>query len=369
MSDTQNWPPGVRPAPVGSEFTTDPAVRITSEAAAAAAYYQQQIHQSYGQTGAARPTYSNQVQPIGQTGTNNAAMTDLTNRMSALLEKPDGSQLPVSSQYNTHYAYSSYTPQNYTPTSYTYSSQHYTDIQGVQSPTGNQDTAKASTMTTNSYQTISSFMPNTPHSNNSLTHMQYPESNLKQAAQTSGYQYSGQSTGYNQSYHPAATVDQTNQQQSQYSKQHYPQGYYDSSGHSQTLQSQTQEQYHQSQTSQQYPQGQTPQMKYQSQQPYSQQQQYQNQMMQQYPQQQNTAQYSQQTAGYPLAYNQQYANQTVPTTQATTPSSYGSNVLQSSDISGTYGSKTQVPVSVAQSAKQPAASPGNVTELGSTGKY
>lgn len=123
------------------------------------------------------------------------------------------------------YSFSSYTPQNYNPTPYTLQSQHYTDVQRVQSPTVH-DASKASTLTTMSYQTISSYMPNTAQGNDTLTHMQYPDSTLKNTAQNSGYQ----SVVFNQanSYKPAVQPDAAprSNQQLQYVQEQYPQGQY-----------------------------------------------------------------------------------------------------------------------------------------------
>ncbi|XP_066141791.1 tyrosine-protein phosphatase non-receptor type 23 [Euwallacea fornicatus] len=123
-SENPNWPPGVRPAPVGSEITTDNASRLTNNND----YY----HQNYG----------------------NEDMAKITDKMNSLMATK---QLPATPQYN--YPHSSYTPQSYSPASYTYSSQYYESIQGVQTPVSGQDNNKAFTSSTNSYHTITSYMP------------------------------------------------------------------------------------------------------------------------------------------------------------------------------------------------------------------
>ncbi|ENN77425.1 tyrosine-protein phosphatase non-receptor type 23 [Dendroctonus ponderosae] len=216
VSDTQNWPLGVRPTPVGSEISTDPVPRMQNEAAVNAAYYQQQqLYQNYGQSG-----MSNKVAPnnySSQQAATSEALEHLTNRMNALYAK----QQDISSQY----LYSSYTPQNYNPTPYTLQSQHYTDVQRAQTPTVH-DASKASTLTTMSYQTISSYMPNAAQGNDTLTHMQYPDSTLQNPAPNTGYQ----NGAYNQatSYKPAAQPDSAprSNQQRQYVQEQYPQEQY-----------------------------------------------------------------------------------------------------------------------------------------------
>ncbi|XP_050309351.1 tyrosine-protein phosphatase non-receptor type 23 [Anthonomus grandis grandis] len=163
--DSQNWPPGVRPAPLGSEINTDPALRLTNEAASTNSFYQQKYP-------SADPSvvynYNNE-------------MSQLNNRMSNLLSKPE----PVSSQ--CQYSYSSYIPQNYTPSSYSNTSQHYSDVQTIHSPIS-QDVSKAATNTTNSYQTISSYMPNSGQGSDTMTHMQYPDDTLKSGQYPGVYQ-------------------------------------------------------------------------------------------------------------------------------------------------------------------------------------
>ncbi|XP_066251269.1 tyrosine-protein phosphatase non-receptor type 23 [Euwallacea similis] len=126
-SENPNWPPGVRPAPVGSEITTDTASRLSNNND----YY----YQNYG----------------------NEDVTQITDKMNSLMATK---QLPGTPHYN--YPYSSYTPQSYSPASYTYSSQHYVNTQGVQTPVSGQDSNKAFTTSTNSYHTITSYMQNIP---------------------------------------------------------------------------------------------------------------------------------------------------------------------------------------------------------------
>ncbi|XP_030747813.1 tyrosine-protein phosphatase non-receptor type 23 [Sitophilus oryzae] len=230
LPDSQNWPPSVRPAPVGSEINSDPTNRFANENTA---LYYQQTNQGYGQ-----PSQNSYNSP--------APMTDLTSRMGTLMSKPDQASVPVVSNYNTQYSYSNYIPQNYTPTSYTYASQVYTDNHDVQSPTSH-DSSKANTSTTNSYNTISSYMPNVAQNSENTNVGAY-----------SGY---GQPAANQKSVQLDETASKSaGNQQTQYSSQQYSQSpysqYQNSSQYAQNYQNQNSQlsQYYQSQNASQYPQ-------------------------------------------------------------------------------------------------------------------
>ncbi|KAF7268015.1 hypothetical protein GWI33_018816 [Rhynchophorus ferrugineus] len=213
LPDSQNWPPSVRPAPVGSEINADPIKRLNNESAAA---YYQQPSAVYGQ-----PAQS--FSALQHPNAVSTSITDLTNRMGTLMGKQENIPITGSgSNYNLQYSYSNYIPQNYSQVPYTYVSPNYTETADIKSPT-RQDASKASTLTTNSYQTISSYM----QPGNVPTPYDGSGTSNSSATYTGAYQYQAHSANY------TSPVSQPSVSQSQTTKlpganqstANYPQNY------------------------------------------------------------------------------------------------------------------------------------------------
>lgn len=156
-------PPGVRPAPLGSEMN-DTTKSVTGNEATNMQYNYNQASPGYAQY--LQYYQQQQQQQQGLPISINPDM-DLANRMSALLS--GSNTQPIQQQYT------SYTPQNYTPVT-TYSSQSQTFAPHTRTDVNySYDVTKAYTSTINSYRPVSSTIPNTSTSN-----MQYPDSSLRQ---------------------------------------------------------------------------------------------------------------------------------------------------------------------------------------------
>ncbi|KAJ8972454.1 hypothetical protein NQ317_017454 [Molorchus minor] len=168
MPDTQTWPPGIRPAPLGSEVTDLPKNSSGQEAMGYSntnmQYGYPQEHQGLGH---AYPYQVNnyptpQQPPVDQ---------DIIKRMNNLLSSLKGES---TSQNKRQYSFTNYIPQNYAAsTTYMYPTQAYTSVTQSESFSNTYDPNKAYTTTTNSYRPLQSST--TP--DNSNAHMQYRDTN------------------------------------------------------------------------------------------------------------------------------------------------------------------------------------------------
>lgn len=203
------FPPGIRPAPLGSEVT-DSSKSANSEPSYS---YPTNVQYNYNQ---AQTGYSQYYQQQSQPTAVASTEQDLVNRMNSLLSNPAAEN---NRQHNNQQQYSSYIPQNYTPgTTYSLQTTAFTPVT-PQDISYSYDATKAYTTTVNSYRPLSSHMPNT-----STSHMQYPDSALHQQSlndsTNSAMEYQTYSTaGFTQ------PIQTTTQSSGQNINTYYPIGY------------------------------------------------------------------------------------------------------------------------------------------------
>lgn len=195
MNYQVDLPPGIRPAPLGSEVTDIPKISIQEP-------YGQNPNIPYGYNPAYSPNKNQYAIPKQQED-------DLSYRMNSLLSSPKSGG--AANQNYQQYSHSSYIPQNYTPTSYSNSQFNQLPPKDV---SVSYDVSKASTTTTNSYKPLSSY--STPND----IHNQYPDSNLNATSVSPSQPYIYSPPGY------STPFQSSNQNTPQHNvNTYYPTGY------------------------------------------------------------------------------------------------------------------------------------------------
>ncbi|KAG5896890.1 hypothetical protein JTB14_033528 [Gonioctena quinquepunctata] len=183
---------GVRPAPLGSEFTDIPTSNAREPHLGSMQY-------GYRQAPLTNSGYPNQ-QSLHQVD------SELAKRMDTLMTN---SKSDLANYYSN---FSNFIPQNYSPVAYASVPVPIVTHSELGSP---YDPTKAYTGTTDSYRPLSHSL------NDTYTHMQYPDSSLGNTANTSGGQYPYSGTEYPQTT-PTPPVTQYSQHNL---NTYYPQGY------------------------------------------------------------------------------------------------------------------------------------------------
>ncbi|CAG9825233.1 unnamed protein product [Phaedon cochleariae] len=208
---SRDLPPGVRPAPLGSEFTDSPSSTGNEP-------YIANVQYGYSQIPPSNTAYPYPQQASGASQVDQ----DLAARMSNLLQS---SKVDTPAQNFPTYSYSNYIPQNYaTNSSYRPPTQSFAVPPEITSP---YDPAKAYTNTTNTYRPLSSYSI----MNNSNTQAQYSDSTFATPTSTApsnvGYSASYQYPSYSNTEYsqPAPTPSGATQSLQPSVDTYYPQGY------------------------------------------------------------------------------------------------------------------------------------------------